>query len=96
MTGSFSDALAYCGKLMENGMDDPDVQKTLELSDDLRKAALNLMKHLRVNHFRIRVDGTSPELYITLGEGRHAHDAEMKHFRVKQESYIAAGLKSWA
>jgi type VI protein secretion system component Hcp len=75
-------------------MDDHDAKRTLELSDDVRKAALNLMKHLRVNHFRLRVDGTSPELYITLGEGRHTHDAEMKHFRVTQETYIAAGLKN--
>ena len=77
-------------------MDDHIAQKTLELNDDLRKAVLNLMKHLHVNQFRIRVDGTSPELYITLGEGRHAHDVEIKNLRVKQESYIAADLKNWA
>jgi hypothetical protein len=41
-----------------------------QLTADLQKAALNLMMHLRVDNFRIRIDGIVPAVYLTLGAGR--------------------------
>lgn len=64
--------------------------KLQHLNNELQVAALNLIRHLRTNHVRMRIEGTVPELYITLSEGRHAQGAESQVFRAEQVAYVAA------
>ncbi|MBC7621902.1 MAG: hypothetical protein H7232_00780 [Aeromicrobium sp.] len=51
-------------------------EKVRQLTDDLKKAALNLIRHSGINNFRIRIEGSMPEVYITLGEGRSSYSAD--------------------
>ena len=67
-------------------MEDSDERKFEQLSHELQVAAINLMNHLRTNHVRIRIKDTLPELYITLGEGRHASGIEATEDRPQQNA----------
>jgi hypothetical protein len=51
-----------------------------QLTADLQKAALNLMMHLRIDEFRIRIDGIVPAVYLTLGAGRSSCSADSADF----------------
>jgi len=55
------------------------------LKGDLQKAALNLIQHLGTHHFRIRIEGSMPALYITLGEGRSSYSADSVIYHVPQQ-----------
>lgn len=55
---------------------DDEAEKTRKLKDDLQKAALSLIKHLDTHNFRIRIEGSMPAVYITLGEGRSSYSAD--------------------
>ena len=55
---------------------DDKAEKARQLKDDLQKAALNLIKHSGINNFRIRIEGSVPTVYITLGEGRSSYSAD--------------------
>ena len=55
---------------------DHEVETTSQLTADLQKAALDLIKHLGTNNFRMRIDGSTPALYITLSEGRSSYSAD--------------------
>lgn len=57
-------------------MEDNEAEKLDQLHEALQVAAINLINHLRTNQARIRIRGTTPELYITLSEGRYASGAE--------------------
>ena len=55
---------------------DDKAEKARQLMEDLQKAALNLIKHSGINNFRIRIEGSVPAVYITLGEGRSSYSAD--------------------
>ena len=55
---------------------DYDSETARQLTAELQKAALSLIKHLRTNNFRIRIEGVLPAVYITLGEGRSSYSAD--------------------
>ena len=55
---------------------DDKAEKARKLTEDLQKAALNLIKHSGINNFRIRIEGSVPAVYITLGEGRSSYSAD--------------------
>ena len=63
---------------------DYEVEKTSQLTADLQKAALDLIKHLGTNYFRMRIDGSTPALYITLSEGRSSYSADSVVFHGPQ------------
>lgn len=69
---------------MDDHDHDYDVDKTSQLTADLQKAALNLIKHLGTNNFRMRIEGSSPALYITLSEGRSSYSADSVVFHAPQ------------
>lgn len=71
-------------------MEDHETETLNRLSEELQVAALNLIQHVRTHHVRMRIEGTTPELYITLSEGRHAVDDDATGFRAEQEAYVAA------
>lgn len=55
---------------------DDESEKVRQLKADLQNTALSLIKHLRTNNFRIRIEGLVPAVYITLGEGRSSYSAD--------------------
>jgi hypothetical protein len=63
---------------------DYEVEKASQLTADLQKAALNLIKHLGTNNFRMRIEGSTPALYITLSEGRSSYSADSVIFHAPQ------------
>jgi len=65
---------------------DEETETVRQLKDELQKAALNLMKHLGTHHFRIRIEGSMPAVYITLGEGRSSYSAESVIYHGPQET----------
>jgi hypothetical protein len=74
------------GKGLEAIMNDHDyeAEKARQLTAELQKAALSLIKHMRTNNFRIRIEGIVPAVYITLGEGRSSYSADSVIFRGPQ------------
>lgn len=44
------------------------------LNDELQLAAAKLVTHLKTTSFRIRMIGTYPGIYITIGGGRHTDE----------------------
>jgi hypothetical protein len=71
------------GKGLEAIMNDHDdeAEKARQLTAELQKAALGLIKHMRTNNFRIRIEGIVPAVYITLGEGRSSYSADSVIFQ---------------
>jgi hypothetical protein len=74
------------GKGLEAIMNDHDdeSEKLRQLTADLQKTALSLIKLLRTNNFRIRIEGLAPAVYITLGEGRSSYSADSVMFEGRQ------------
>jgi hypothetical protein len=74
------------GKGLEAIMNDHDdeSEKLRQLTADLQKTALSLIKLLRTNNFRIRIEGLVPAVYITLGEGRSSYSADSVMFEGRQ------------
>jgi hypothetical protein len=63
---------------------DDESEKIGQLTADLQKTALGLIKHLRTNNFRIRIEGLVPPVYITIGEGRSSYSANSVMFQGPQ------------
>lgn len=66
-----------------------EAEKLNELHEALQVAAINLINHLRTNHARIRIRDTTPALYITLSEGRHASGADATVRLAQQDAQVA-------
>jgi hypothetical protein len=69
-------------------MNDHEIER--QLTRDLQMAALKLINHMSTNNFRIRVEGTTPPVYITLSEGRNSYSAESINYHAEQEAALAA------
>ena len=73
---------------------DDEAEKTRKLKDDLQKAALSLIKHLDTHNFRIRIEGSMPAIYITLGEGRSSYSADSVIYHAPQEGPAQVAAES--
>ena len=72
---------------------DEEAEKVRQLKGDLQKAALNLIQHLGTDHFRIRIEGSMPALYITLGEGRSSYSADSVIYHGPQKAPAQAAAE---
>ena len=75
---------------------DEEAEKVRQLKDDLQKAARNLIQHLGTHHFRIRIEGSMPAVYITLGEGRSSYSADSVIYHGLQEAPVQAAAEQTA
>lgn len=75
-------------------MENNEAEKLNQLHEALQVAAVNLINHLGTNHARIRIRDTTPALYITLSEGRHASGAEATDRRAQQDTAIGVQDRS--
>ena len=73
---------------------DEEAEKVRQLKDDLQKAALNLIQHLGTHHVRIRIEGSMPAVYITLGEGRSSYSADSVVYHAPQEGPAQVAAES--
>ena len=73
---------------------DEESEKVRQLKDDLQKAALNLIQHMGTHHFRIRIEGSMPAVYITLGEGRSSYSADSVIYHAPQEGPAQVAAES--
>ena len=67
-----------------------EVEKARQLTSELQTAALSLINHLHTNNFRIRVEGVTPAVYITLSEGRNSTSAASTDTHAEKEAALAA------
>lgn len=71
-------------------------ERARELTDALQHAALMLINHLHTNSVRLRVEGTTPAIYITLSEGRNTYGADAADLQAEQAATVSVAAEKSA
>ena len=74
-------------------MSDNEVTKKTQLMQELQNAARSLLNYSECKDFRIRVEGSSPAVYLSFSEGRIFPAHPSIDFHVEQR--VAPGLSKY-